>query len=183
MKLIGRLIGFLVTSSTVVGATAVLLMMFQIVIDVVLRNLFSISVMGTTTFVTSYYMLIVAYLPLALAERMNSHIAVEVVAQLLKRRWREWMVAATWAASAVVAGLMAYALWGEAAKAYSHGSFTFERSMPIPIWPGYFVLPVGFGLYALVLVYRLACTVTGTQEVAGFGPEADPDEPATVGER
>lgn len=178
MKQTGRLIGFLVTASTVFGATAVLLMMFQIVIDVVLRNLFSISVMGTTTFVTSYYMLIVAYLPLALAERMDSHIAVEVVAQMLKERWRQWLLAATWAASSVVAGVIAYALWGEAMKAYSHGSFTFERSMPIPIWPGYFVLPIGFGLYALLLAYKLACAVTGTKENAGLGP----DQPTTVGE-
>lgn len=167
MNRIGRITGLLVTLSTVVGAAAVALMMLQIVLDVFCRNVFGIALPGTSASVTNYYMVIVAYMPLALAERTNSHITVEVVAQLLNERWRQWLIAFTWALAALVTGVAAYTLLGEAMKAYSFGSFVIEFNRRIPIWPGYFALPIGFGLYSLVLIYKLACAVTGSE--ADFG--------------
>jgi TRAP-type C4-dicarboxylate transport system permease small subunit len=178
----GKIIGLMVTISTVVGAAAVALMMVQIIMDVVLRNLFGIAIPGTTTSVTNYYMVIVAYLPLALAERMDSHIAVEVVARLLNQRLRQWLIAFTWALSALVTAVVTYALWGEAMKAYSYGSFVIEFNTPIPIWPGYFALPVGFGLYSLVLIYRLACAATGSDSDAGLGPRLSEEDAPVAGE-
>lgn len=182
MRPIARVVGMLVTLSSLIGAASVMLMMIQIVIDVVSRNLFSFAVPGMTTLVTNYYMLIVAYLPLALAERLDGHIVVEVAAQLLGRRLRQWLHAATWAASAVISGVVAYALWGEAIKAYGYGSFVIEFSHAIPIWPGYFVLPIGFGLYALVLAVRLGCAVTGIDEDEAFGTSGGLRGSDTVGE-
>lgn len=182
MKPVARLVGYLVTFSTLVGAAAVTLMMVQIIIDVTLRNLFQIAVPGTTTLVTSYYMLIVAYLPLAVAERADSHIAVEVVSHLLGEKLQSWLIAMTWLVSAIVAGTIAYALWLEAMKAYSYGSFVIELNRSIPIWPGYFILPFGFGLYALVLAVRLACAVTGTDENDAFGVPKAPKGDLPVGE-
>ncbi len=179
MNRIGRIVSLLVTASTIIGAAAVLLMMVQIIINVTVRGLFSYPVPGTTTAVTSYYMVIVAFLPLALAERMNSHITVEVVAQMLAARPRQWLLALTWTLAAIVTGWVCYAEWGEAVKAFGYGSFTIEQNTPIPIWPGYFVLPIGFGLYALVLIYRLACSLAGVKTL----PEFEDDEavdPAAV---
>ncbi|WP_052161910.1 TRAP transporter small permease, partial [Hoeflea sp. BAL378] len=170
------------TFSTLIGAAAVTLMMVQIILDVALRNLFQIPVPGTTAIVTSYYMLIVAYLPLAVAERTDSHIAVEVVSQLLGEKFQAWLLALTWLVSAVVAGTIAYALWLEALKAYSYGSFVIELNRSIPIWPGYFILPAGFGLYALVLAVRLGCAVTGTDEADAFGVPASAKGDLPVGE-
>lgn len=182
MKPVARLVGYLVTFSTLVGAAAVTLMMVQIILDVTLRNLFQLPVPGTTTFVTSYYMLIIAYLPLAVAERTDSHIAVEVASQLLGRKFQQWLLAFSWFVSAVVAGTIAYALWDEAVKAYGYGSFVIELNRSIPIWPGYFILPIGFGLYALVLAVRLACAVTGTDENEAFGTPHGPKGDLPLGE-
>lgn len=182
MKPFARLVGHLVTFSTLVGAAAVTLMMVQIILDVTLRNLFQIPLPGTTTLVTSYYMLVIAYLPLAVAERTDSHIAVEVASQLLGERLRQWLLALTWLVSAIVSGTIAYALWGEAVKAYGYGSFVIELNRSIPIWPGYFILPIGFGLYALVLAVRLACAVTGTDENDAFGTPHGPKGDIPVGE-
>lgn len=163
----GRLIGWLVTASTVIGAVSVLLMMVQIVADVVLRNLFDVAVPGTTIFVAHYHMVIVAFLPVALAERMDSHITVEVLVQLFSTQVRRWLACVMWALSAVVAAVLADTLWGEAMKAWGYGNFIIERDIPIPIWPAYFVLPLGFGLWALVLFYRLVCGLTGAPERMG----------------
>lgn len=182
MKAAGRAMAFLVTVSTVIGAASVMIMMIQIIVDVTLRNLFSFPVPGTTALVTNYHMLIVAYLPLALAERMDSHITVEVVSQLLTMRLRQFLTALTWLVSAVVAGLVAYAQLGEAIEAYGYGSFVIEFNTPIPIWPGYFVLPIGFGFYALVLIYRLACSVTGVDSFKAMGEQYRSDEPGIAGE-
>ena len=35
------------------------------------------------------------------------------------------------------------------------------NSVSVPIWPSYFVLPIGFGLLALVLFYRFASALSG----------------------
>lgn len=171
MILAGRCIGWLVMASTAVGAAAVMLMMLQIVVDVALKNLFSFPLPATTIFVAHYYMIVVAYLPVALAEKLNSHITVEILAQHFARRYRLWLMAVMWLVSGVVAAAIAHRLWGEAMKKYNFGTFMIEQDVTFMIWPGFFVLPVGFGLFALVLFYRFACAVTGA--ASGLGEVSD----------
>ncbi|MEC9345538.1 MAG: TRAP transporter small permease [Pseudomonadota bacterium] len=171
MTFTGRVLGWLVMASTAIGAAAVMLMMLQIVADVLLKNLFEFPLPATTIFVAHYYMVVVAYLPVALAEKLNSHITVEILAQHFARRYRVWLTAVMWLASAVVAGAIAHRLWLEAMKKYDFGTFMIEQDVTFMIWPGYFVLPLGFGLFALVLLYRFACAVTGA--ASGLGEVVD----------
>lgn len=170
MTFAGRLLGWLVTASTVVGAAAVFLMMLQIVVDVVMKNLFEFPVPATTIFVTHYYMIVVAYLPVALAERLNNHITVEILVQHFARRVRIWLIAVMWLVSAVVAGAVTHRLWLEAVKKYDFGAFQIEQDVPFITWPSYFVLPAGFGLFTLILLYRFACAVTGAASGLGETP-------------
>ena len=113
MYKIGRILSWLVTASTLVGAAAVLLMMLQIVADVLLKNLISWPIPTTSVIVSHYYMVIVAYIPIALSEKLNGHIAVEGLFQNFSRRWQILLMRCVWLVSAAVAGGITYQLWFE----------------------------------------------------------------------
>lgn len=179
MFVLGRLLSWLVTASTMVGAVAVILMMLQIVADVLLKNILSWPVPLTSIFVANYYMVIAAYLPIALTEKLSRHISVELLFRHFSARWQRWMGGAVCLFSGIVCAAIAWELWFEAMKRLRVGTFIVEQAIVMPIWPSYFVLPIGFGLLALVLFYRFAGAVTGL--ASGLGEAAfETDSPAAV---
>ncbi|MFC3226254.1 TRAP transporter small permease [Marinibaculum pumilum] len=180
MTLLGRILSWAVTASTMVGAVAVILMMLQIVADVLLKNILSWPLPLTSIFVANYYMVIAAYLPLALTEKLARHISVEILFRYLSARWQRWVGGTVCLFAGIVAAGIAWELWFEAMKRARAGTFIVEQSIVMPIWPTYFVLPVGFGLLALVLFYRFAGTVTG---LAGGLGEVPLDDDSIPGEQ
>lgn len=174
MTAIGRALNWIIVACTFMGAAAVILMMLQIVADVLAKNLFSAPLPLTSIFVANYYMVAVAFAPLALAEKLNRHIAVELVFHKLTMNWRRALGAVACLVSATVAGGVAWQLWGEAMKKFNSGTMIVEQSVSMPTWPGYFILPLGFGLFALALLYRAVVIVTGVSGGMGETPlEAD----------
>lgn len=161
MAVVARLLSGLVTASAVVGAVAVILMMLQIVADVLVRGLFNWRLPLTTIIVANYYMIVVAYLPIALAETLNRNISVEILFNRFSPRWQHVMAAGTFLFSGIVCAGITWELWMEASRKARTGAFIVEHSVSVPIWPSYFVLPIGFGLLALVLFYRFASTLSG----------------------
>ncbi len=161
MKILGRIISSLVIASTMLGAVALILMMLQIVADVVFKNIFSWPLPLTSIFVANYYMVIVAFLPLALAEKLSRHISVELLFQHFSSTWKRWVGGCICLFAGVVSAGVAWQLWWEALKRFRAGTFIVEQSISMPTWPSYFVLPIGFGLLALVLFYRTGIVVTG----------------------
>ena len=62
---------------------------------------------------------------------------------------------------------------------YRVGTFIVEQGISMPTWPSYFVLPIGFGLLALILFYRMVIIVSGL--TSGLGEE--PMEGANASEK
>lgn len=181
MKALGRVLSWLVAASTMIGAAAVMLMMLQIVADVVLKNLFNWPIPTTSLIVSHYYMVTVAYLPVALSEKLNGHISVEVIFRQFSARWQKLVIGVVWLVSAVVAGGIAHRLWFEALKKMSVEANVLESGIKIFTWPSYFVLPLGFGLFALVLLYRFCCSTTGLASGLGETPfDAEAHEQAAA---
>ena len=179
MNVLGRILAGLVTASTMVGAVALILMMLQIVTDVFVKNIFSWPLPLTSIFVANYYMVIIAFLPLALAEKLNRHISVELLFQHFSPNWQRWVSGCVCLFSGIVSACIAWQLWGEALKRWQVGTFIVEQSISMSTWPSYFVLPIGFSLFALVLFYRTGIIVTGLS--SGLGEE--PLEGAKVPEK
>jgi hypothetical protein len=50
--------------------------------------------------------------------------------------------------------VLTYTTWLVAMREFSARSFVISLSVAIPTWPSYFILPIGFGLAALVSFYR-----------------------------
>lgn len=178
MILVGRVLRFLANLSAVLGAAAIILMMLQIVADVVLKNLFTYPIPLTQTFVTKWYMVAAAFLPLALTEVLDRHIAVEVVFQALPRRLKRALGGLVCLFAAVIVMLMVQPLWDEAIKKMTAGSFIVEQGYPLIVWPTYFFLPVGFAIFAAILLYRVVVLWTGLPSGLGEVPIDTAHDPA-----
>lgn len=177
MKAIGYTLKWISHGAALVGAVAVALMMVQIVLDVVMRNLFQTPMPMTATIVAKWYMVACAFLPLAMTEIVNRHIAVEVVFSALSRRWRRRVGGFACLIAAVVAGGMFFPLWFESVKKFEAGSFIVENGRQIPVWQAHFFLPVGFAIFACVLLYRVVILWTGAKSGMGEAPIDDDPQP------
>jgi TRAP-type C4-dicarboxylate transport system permease small subunit len=154
MYLIGRFLSHLNTTLTTLGGLAIALMMLHVSLDVLLRYVFNAPLPGTITIVAYYYMIIAAFLPLAFAEQKNAHISVEVFTDLLPDRGQYHLAAWILPLSAAIFGGMAWRTWGEAVSKHNITASVVQGNTSIPVWPTYYVLPIGFGLLSLVLAYK-----------------------------
>ena len=151
---IGRVLRFLTDAFAFFGCVAVVLMMLHITIDVFLRWV-GLPIHATVTIVPHYYMLPIVFLPLALAERNDAHITVELFVQVLQSRWQRILAVLSWLVSTGVFGILFYQTLIDAIEKMAIGTFIVEVDWKIPIWASYFFLPMGFGLVILVLLYRI----------------------------
>jgi TRAP-type C4-dicarboxylate transport system permease small subunit len=128
-------------------------MMLHITVDVLCRYLFALSLHGTVEIVSTYYIVAVVFLPLALVERLNAHIVVELLSQHLPRRAGELLIAGVALISAAYFGAFTWQTWGDAVQKFRVGEVILG-TVPVTVWPTRFYLPIGCGLITLVLVYK-----------------------------
>lgn len=155
MQAINRFLGRTIDLSTVIGATAVVLMMVHISIDVVAKYIFRMPIPGTITVVSNYYMIIVAFLPLAFTERRNGHISVEVLTTHFPMWLQRVLNVLTLALALAVFAAITWQTWIEAGRAQKVGSFEIEHNIKLLIWPARYLLPLGCGLITLTLAAKL----------------------------
>ena len=167
MQMIGRVLAGMIRLLTWVGMLAVILMMLQITIDGAGKYLFNAPIPATISMVSNYYMVVVAFIPIAYVETRNEHITVEVVTEFLPIRTRYHLYSWTYLLSAVVYGLLTYKTWMEANKSFQAGSFIVEQGYKVVIWPSYYLLPIGTGLMTAVLIYRWIIYITGAKSGLG----------------
>ena len=165
MKMITKAVGWLIHSLTFIGALAVILMMLHVTLDVAGKYLFNSPIPGTVAIVSQYYMVAVCFLPLALAERDNAHITVEVLADMLPRRTQNQFGVAWTLLSLILFSLLTWRNWIEAGLKRDLAAFVIEQDYRIPVWPSYYLLPIGTGAMCLVLIHKLVRVVRsrGTQ--------------------
>ncbi|EAQ04681.1 TRAP-T family transporter, DctQ (4 TMs) subunit [Pseudooceanicola batsensis HTCC2597] len=147
--------------SSALAGLAVALMMLQVTLSVALRHLFGHPLPATLTLVSYYYMVIAAFIPLALAEERRAHISVEFVTDLLPQRVQRHVAGVMLLPTAAVTGLLTWRTFGAAMDAFRGGTAQVSGSSTIPVWPAYFALPAGAGLMTALLVLRFATYVTG----------------------
>ena len=163
---IGKILRRLTDVLAVLGCIGVVLMMLHITLDVFMR-LIGHPIPATVTIVPHYYMLPIIFLPLALTERNDAHITVEVVVQFLHRNIQKVLAVLAWGVSAAVFGILFYQTLFDAIDKTEKGTFMMEVDYKIPIWPSYYFLPAGFAVVILVLLYRIAVTISGAKSGLG----------------
>ena len=165
MKALGSLLSRLVAASTIVGVVAVILMIVHITADVLMRNLFLIPIPATGGIVGNYYMAAVSFLPVALAGKIEQHIVVDVLYERLPPRLQKWNLLLVRVVIAVAAGAAAYGFLLDAIQKYHLNTYVLEMNVRIPNWPGYFMLPIGFGLWSAINIYRIMTTLGGYDDM------------------
>lgn len=161
-----------------IGAVAIFLMMLHITADVIGKFVFNRPLPGTIPIVSQYYMVIAAFLPLAMVERLTGHISVEILYTAFPRTLRGIASIFATALGTVVFAAMTWATWGEAVKKYAIGAFSYEQGVKVPVWPSHFILPAGTALFTLVLLWRLFAQVMRVEDPSAFArsPEHVEDE-------
>ncbi|WP_292025745.1 TRAP transporter small permease [Maritimibacter sp. UBA3975] len=160
MKPVLKVVDAITMVLSVLAACAVVIMMVQVTLDVVMGLLFNKPLPATLTLVAKYYMPMVTFLPLVYVERLNQHVAADVVTQFLPLGGQRHMAGWIFLFSAAVCAMLTYATWFEAVDKFQTGSFAMERNMKIPIWPVRFAAPAGYALITMLLVLKFVAYIT-----------------------
>ncbi len=135
------------------GATACILMMLHICLDVLAKYLFHAPIPLTLEIVSIYYMVSLVFLPMAYTEQQDGHISVDIVAAQLSPRRQRLMRSLAELLSAL---FLAVACWQTALDAW--GKFLIREtsfgSIAMPSWPSYLLVPAGYGLAAVVFARK-----------------------------
>ncbi len=146
-----------------IGSLGVLALLVHVFVDVVTRNLIGRPIPATNEIVSHYYMVLIAFLPLAWVERRRAMVTVELLDLLLTdiaRRISDVLVALL---ACAIYGVIAWVTWETALKNFAIGSFVDVLGYRVPIWPTYFLPPLGFVLAAMVTLLRAVQAVRGVR--------------------
>lgn len=137
----------------ILGGAGIVLMMLHVVADVVMRYTLNQPAPATLEISQFWYMPIIVFLGLAMAERTDQHISAPIVYDRLKPRLKIEFAAI--GAVLSVALLVGFAWYGleEALTLMEQGAIGIGSG--VPIWQPRFLVPIGTLLFALELIAKL----------------------------
>lgn len=156
MRALGKIRDLCLNGLALIGALAVVLLMLHVVADIALRNLRNAPIPATYEVVTHYYMIALAFVPLAWVERSGGMVQVEVINAALGPRM---LVASDFLVALISAGVyatLAWVTWQTASRHTAIGTFVVSNATMVPTWPAFWLPPLGFALAAVVALARLA---------------------------
>jgi TRAP-type C4-dicarboxylate transport system permease small subunit len=154
MQALERMADRVARGLALVGSIGVLALLVHVTADVVSRNLFRMPIPATNEIVSRYYMVLIAFLPLAWVERNRSMVSVELLDMAMSPGMKRASDAVVALLAAVIYAAIAWVTWAEALRAFNTGSFVDVLGRRVPVWPTYFLPPLGFLLAALVTLLR-----------------------------
>ena len=152
--IVGRFVDRIIEGTSLAGGVAVVLMMLHITVDIIFR-FFGNPPPGTMSIVSYYYMLVVTFVSLAFAERRNAHISVEIAYDLMPRPLQAISRAVGGLLCLIIFGLMTAKSWEIAVDKAAIQAKFIQGGAVIVTWPGYFLLPLGFGLLWLTCLLKM----------------------------
>lgn len=162
-----RLLAFL----AVLGGIAILTLMLHVGVDIALRNLFNAPIPATSEIVTNYYMVALAFVPLAWVERSGGMVQVEVLEGAMSPRMLALSDRIVSLISFVIYAALTWVTFKAAlTNTYTgpRGTFIMVQSTRLLTWPAYWLPPLGFGLASLVTLIRLIAP--NAQKTSGTKP-------------
>lgn len=155
------------------GSIGLIAMMLHVGLDVLLRAVVGRPIPATVEIVSRYYMVLIAFLPLAWVERRQAMVSVEVFETLMPA----WMLRLSDVLVALLScclyAVLAYVTWKTALSNLSTRSFVLTLNIAVPVWPSHFLPPVGFSLAALATAVRVAERLLAPSAPTLVTPEAE----------
>lgn len=161
MYQIGRFLSFLAKSASLIGAIVVVMMMLHVTADVAGRYLFNKPVPGTIVVVANYYMIILVFIALGVAEEKKAHISVELLTDLMPPRVQTGFSVFASALTVIVISILMIGGWSEAMKKTRSGTTMEQGSSMIEVWQSYWLIPIGAALMGMIALYRVITVITG----------------------
>lgn len=149
MSLIARLSRIATGVTGVVGKIAVLMMMIHIGVDLVLRVVVGSAPEGMPETVARIYMVMVVFLPLALAQSTGRQIDVSFFAEHMPAAIRRIQSVFAALVTAGVAALIAYLAFDVALEATRRGERLDLLNASLPVWPARWAVFAGFAALSL----------------------------------
>ena len=156
-----RILGRVIKAVSIAAGLSIVAMMLQVTADVALRYLTGTGLPGTLTIVSYYYMVIVAFVPLAFAELQRAHIQMELVTDLLPRRLSRQIGGWGLLFTGLVTGALTVRGFEEALNQMRIGASQVQGTTSIDTWPANFALPLGAGLMTLLVALRFLQFLAG----------------------
>lgn len=138
-----------------VGGLAVMLLTLHVGVGVILRYCFGINLPMTYEIVTQYYMVALAFIPIAWVERNGGMVAVELIDALIPQAASQFIDRFVSLLSTLVYVALAWFTWTAAMRNFTVGTYALVQNVYLPLWPAWFLMPLGFGLAALITLMRL----------------------------
>jgi TRAP-type C4-dicarboxylate transport system permease small subunit len=150
---------------------AIVLMMLHVTMELAVRWLLRTGIAGTYEFVTYYYMVACAYLPLAYVTRGDGHISAQIFTQALPERARALLEAVILIALGLFMLLVTWQTSVEAVSMTRVGE-VYHAIVSVPKWPARWFLPIGSVLMALCAFLLAAGRFggEGVKRVEEFSP-------------
>ncbi|GEO84764.1 MULTISPECIES: TRAP transporter small permease [Alphaproteobacteria] len=136
------------------ASIGIIAMMIHVCADVIWRTVSGRPLPATVEIVSRYYMVFVAFLPLAWVEQRRAMISVEIAEGFMTTPVRVFSDIAVALFSCAVYAVMTWTTWEMALKNYATGTFVMALNQQVPVWPSYFLPPFGFGLAAFATALR-----------------------------
>lgn len=136
------------------AGVAILLIMFHVVTDVAMREIFAQPIDGTIEIVSFYYMVAVTFLPLAYVAHHEGHIMVELFTRGMRPRSLAFLEGIVGLACLAFTIWLFRETWMSAVESYSTDEMWETSDDLITIWPSRFVLPIGVLLTGIYLIFR-----------------------------
>ncbi|MGB1091397.1 MAG: TRAP transporter small permease [Oceanobacter sp.] len=156
MKVLETWIGRL---TILIGSAILVLMVLQIVIDVAMRSLLGSGFPATSELVSKYYMVAVSFLPIAYAELKRRHVEATIFTDNLPPKGRASVELLGFLLSLLVYAVLAWGTLHEAISKTEKGAYVESGVDMFYTWPSYWILPISFGLMAIVCAMRIVQSV------------------------
>lgn len=160
MRSAARLLSFTTHASLVLGCVATLLMMLHVCADIVARQFTIWRVPGTLETVTYVYMVMIAFLPLAMVQARRQQISVELFVELIPPRVLALLDGVV---GLIGTGFLMVMTWFSLGLAWSQ-TLIWEAApsmtAPVPIWPIRWLLVLSWTLVCIHLAVQTIESLT-----------------------
>ena len=145
-----RLLGAGALILLIIGGAAIIVMMGHVMIEVLLRTFFNVSIPGTEELVSAYYMIAVVFLPLGYVQRERGHVIVELFTLWLSSRATAWLDGIVCLVCGAALSVFTYAAFDRAIAMTARGEIWIGM-VDVLVWPSRWLMAIGLAVMTLIL--------------------------------
>lgn len=130
-------------------------MMAHVAVDVFSRTVLNAPLHGTNVVAARYYMVALAFLPLAFVSRNLGQMSVDVFTSSMRGGIRRLVDLFSTTLMLVYVGMLTWMAFESAQRRTASGEFIDLQIAVIPVWQGRWIVPLACGLLFLHVLIRL----------------------------